>query len=50
MYWFGFSDVTVIICYLQVRIVCKDDEENIPNFDDIFRDDEDEEEVCKYTT
>lgn len=27
----------------QVRLVYKDDEENIPNFDDIFRDDEDEE-------
>lgn len=27
---------------LQVRLVYKDEEENIPNFDDIFRDDEDE--------
>lgn len=30
------------VTMLQVRLVYKDEEENIPNFDDIFRDDEDE--------
>lgn len=31
----------------QVRLVYKDNEENIPNFDDLFRDDDDDEnEVC----
>lgn len=29
----------------QVRLVYKDSEENIPNFDDIFKDDEEDEEV-----
>lgn len=28
--------------YFQVRLIYKDEEENIPNFDDIFRDDEEE--------
>lgn len=31
-----------IFC-LQVRLIYKDDEENIPNYDDIFRDDDEDE-------
>ncbi|XP_026728688.1 cell division control protein 45 homolog [Trichoplusia ni] len=37
------TDVCNVYSDGQVRLVYKDDEENIPNFDDIFRDDEDEE-------
>lgn len=33
-----------------MRLVYKDNEENIPNFDDIFRDDEEEDEVCANET
>ncbi|KAG7303261.1 hypothetical protein JYU34_011728 [Plutella xylostella] len=38
------TDVCNVYSDGQVRLVYKDVEENIPNFDDIFRDDEDEEE------
>ncbi|XP_022831815.1 cell division control protein 45 homolog [Spodoptera litura] len=37
------TDVCNVYSDGQVRLVYKDDEENIPNFDDIFRDDEEEE-------
>ncbi|CAK1552394.1 unnamed protein product [Leptosia nina] len=39
------TDICNVYSDGQVRLVYKDDEENIPNFDDIFRDDEDEEEA-----
>ncbi|XP_047999119.1 cell division control protein 45 homolog [Leguminivora glycinivorella] len=38
------TDVCNVYSDGQVRLVYKDEEEKIPNFDDIFRDDEDEEE------
>ncbi|KAJ0173343.1 hypothetical protein K1T71_011519 [Dendrolimus kikuchii] len=38
------TDVCNVYSDGQVRLVYKDEEENIPNFDDIFRDDEDENE------
>lgn len=38
------TDVCNVYSDGQVRLVYKDDEENIPNFDDIFRDDDDEDE------
>ncbi|XP_045503778.1 cell division control protein 45 homolog [Colias croceus] len=38
------TDICNVYSDGQVRLVYKDDEENIPNFDDIFRDDEEEEE------
>ncbi|RVE49098.1 hypothetical protein evm_006219 [Chilo suppressalis] len=38
------TDVCNVYSDGQVRIVYKDNEENIPNFDDIFRDDEEEDE------
>ncbi|KAL4705847.1 hypothetical protein ACJJTC_019282, partial [Scirpophaga incertulas] len=38
------TDICNVYSDCQVRIIHKDDDENIPNFDDIFRDDDDEEE------
>ncbi|XP_053616886.1 cell division control protein 45 homolog [Plodia interpunctella] len=38
------TDICNVYSDGQVRLVYKDSEENIPNFDDIFRDDEDEDE------
>ncbi|XP_026313457.1 cell division control protein 45 homolog [Hyposmocoma kahamanoa] len=38
------TDVCNVYSDGQVRLVYKDDEENIPNFDEIFRDDEDQDE------
>ncbi|KPI98939.1 PREDICTED: cell division control protein 45 homolog [Papilio xuthus] len=37
------TDICNVYSDGQVRLVYKDDEENIPNFDDIFRDEEDDE-------
>ncbi|XP_013143374.1 PREDICTED: cell division control protein 45 homolog isoform X2 [Papilio polytes] len=37
------TDICNVYSDGQVRLVYKDDEENIPNFDDIFRDDDDDE-------
>ncbi|CAG9558897.1 unnamed protein product [Danaus chrysippus] len=38
------TDICNVYSDGQVRLIYKDDEENIPNFDDIFRDEEEEEE------
>ncbi|GBP23878.1 Cell division control protein 45 homolog [Eumeta japonica] len=38
------TDVCNVYSDSQVRLIWKDEEENIPNFEDIFRDDDDEEE------